>query len=291
MSGSDPSIAGKNKLSNASVLGNLFFTLMAGHETTGSTLAFMLRLMAIYPEEQRKVQKQLDEHFGNRPTSEWSIEQDYQALQSGHIGAVIKETLQLYNPLSFLPRCVVETVTVTDAQGQSHVIPANTFTPFAIPAAMRNPSIWKSKPNSSISASQHVRLADSPALYFNPDRWLTQSLDPTTDHAQSDLESAGTGLEAKNVSYPTWWTFGQGPRLCPGRAFASTELTAAMATLFKTHSLELVVEESTLADCEGDNKFAWERTRNEAIAILYNEVRQNLTIALARDIHVRIVPR
>src|SRR4051812_13382870 len=72
-----------------SILGNIFVTLMAGHETTGNTLAFTLLLLAIYPEYQKEIQAELDHVLGNRSQDEWSSEHDYSKLQKGILGAVL----------------------------------------------------------------------------------------------------------------------------------------------------------------------------------------------------------
>jgi cytochrome P450 len=50
LSGADTEATGKDPLSKESVLGNIFFTLLAGHETTGGTLGFIFLLMEIYLE-------------------------------------------------------------------------------------------------------------------------------------------------------------------------------------------------------------------------------------------------
>ena len=42
-------------------VGNMFLFLFAGHETTAHSVAFTLGLLAIYPEEQRKVVEQIQE--------------------------------------------------------------------------------------------------------------------------------------------------------------------------------------------------------------------------------------
>jgi cytochrome P450 len=95
-------------------------------------------------------------------------------------------------------------------------------------------------------------LSDSPAWYFDPDRWLDE----------------------KDQNLATWTAFGAGGRGCPGKEFANIELTAAMVTLFKFYSLKLVVVKES-----GENeKIAWERTRDRAIRMLYDDMEANITI-------------
>jgi cytochrome P450 len=182
ISAADPELTGKKPLPEESVLGNIFFTLLAGHETLGSTLGFIFVSITLYPEYQKRIQEELDQHFDGRPKSEWTVEKDYQVLQKGYIGAVQKEVLYIYNPASFLMRTTVEPVTVVDSKGQSHMIPKNTLTLINNAAAARNPAVWK-KPQ--VAPERRAALSDSPALYFNPERWL--GTDDRLDDARGAL--------------------------------------------------------------------------------------------------------
>ena len=274
ISAADPVITGKKPLPQESVTGNIFFTLLAGHETTGATLGFLLLLLAIYPEYQRKVQIELDDQLGTRPKSEWTVEKDFQALQKGYIGAIQKETLKLYNPGSFFMRKTVESVTLTDSQGCSYRVPRDTLTLINNGAAARNPAVWQ-KPY--VSPERRAALSDSPALYFNPDRWLGVSDRPE--------ENQGEGRA------PAWLSFGAGGRACPGKAFAQIEMTSIMATLFKDYSLELIVDDATLQKNKRDMKLAWEETRDKATKMLYDDIRANISIGLYKELPLRIVRR
>jgi cytochrome P450 len=117
LSGADPEVTGKHPLSKESVLGNIFFTLLAGHETTRGTLGFIFLLMAIYPEYQQRMQKELDEQLGERPMHEWTLEKDYPALEQGYFGAIPKEVLHVFNPASFILRKALRPVTLVNSQG------------------------------------------------------------------------------------------------------------------------------------------------------------------------------
>lgn len=139
-------------------MGNILFTLLASHETLGSTMGFIFVLITLYPEYQKRMQEELDQQLGERPMSEWTVEKDYQALQKGYIGAVQKEVLYIYNPGSFLLRTTVEPVIVVDAHGQPHMIPKNNLTLINNAGAARNPAVW-SKP--AVAAERRTALSDS----------------------------------------------------------------------------------------------------------------------------------
>ncbi|CAG8972742.1 hypothetical protein HYALB_00006833 [Hymenoscyphus albidus] len=216
-------VNGKDPLPKESVLGNIFFSLLAGHETNGGTLGFIYLLMAIYPEYQQRMQKELDNQLGTRPASEWTLENDYPVLKRGFLGAIQKEVLYVFNPASFIMRKALNPVT----------------------------------------------LVDSHALYIDPERWL--------DENDQDLATATS--------------FGAGGRVCPGKEFANVELTASMTTLFKSYSMELVVEKNTVDECGGDEKLAWKQTRDKAIKMIYDDLEANITIGIHKDIRTRIVKR
>ena len=267
----------ENPLSKESVLGNIFFSLLAGHETTGGTLGFAYLLMAIYPQFQQQMQRELDAQLGSRPMNEWSLETDYPKLRQGYLGAVQKELLYLFNPASFIMRKALKPVTLIDAHGDYHHIPENTLTLVNNAGAARNPSNWN-RPKPNIEAEKSKEFSYSPALYFNPDRWL-------------EAVDAGYQADRRDQDLVTWTAFGSGGRVCPGKEFATIELTSAMATLFKFHSLELVVEKSTLDLYGGNEKLAWERTRDKAVKMLYDDIEVNITIGMHKDIPLRIVKR
>lgn len=262
---SDESDPTKQPLSEGSVLGNIFFTLMAGHETTGNTLAFVILLLAVYPEHQATIQHELDEQLGNRSKEEWSVECDFAPLQKGHLGAVIKETLRLYNVIQFIFRYTVAPTTLRDSKGVEHSVPANTTCLIDYAAAFHNPSIWR--PN-DISPERRVELHNSPALDFDPSRFAD-------------------GKEHDDGFFP----FGHGPRKCPGMPFAQVEMVAILATILKNWSIELVVPEDVIKMIGADVEKAREITKNKAIRQLKNDVDFNYNIQMAKELPIKLVPR
>jgi cytochrome P450 len=259
----------RKPLSEASILGNIFFTLMAGHETAGNTLAFTLLLLSVYPEHQTAIQNELDAQLDPRPREDWTVEHDFQALQRGYLGAVLKEMLRLYNVVQFIFRFTVAPTTVHDAKGTAHVIPANTTCLISIAAAFQNPAIWTPKP---VSQARRAELHHSQAIDFDPERWL---------------DGHGRGKDDEE----NYWPFGYGARKCPGMPFAQVEMIAVLATLLKSYSLELVVSEEVLRGCDGDRNKAWEKTRDRAIRQLRDDVEANITIQMLKELPIRLVKR
>ena len=209
------------------------------------------------------------------PQEEWSVEREYQAFQKGWLGAVLKEVLRLYCVVQFIPRMIVAPINVVDSKGKTHAIPEKTLCLLNFSAAFRNPSTWNRR---SVSAERRAELHNSPALDFDPARWLESG----------DVTAVA---ENKDGTAPLLFPFGQGPHSCPARLFAQVEMTAVLATILKNHSLELVMDEQTTRSCGGDEEMAWKKTRDQALRTLVDGVDSNLNIQLLKELSMRIVKR
>ncbi|KAG7000480.1 Cytochrome P450 3A9 [Fusarium oxysporum f. sp. conglutinans] len=200
-------------LPKETIIPNIFFTIFAGHETTGNTTAFMLLLLAIYPDVQRRLQKQLDNQLRGRTRKQWTIEEDYPALIRGYMGAVMNESMRVYNVVAWQARRTATDMPIIDSKGNNFVIPRNTLCFLGISAMLRDPNRW---PEVKLSEERKRELHHSPAMNFDPSRWLEE--DGLTSRQEQD----------------NFLPFGTGPRVCPGKALALIEMTAMLAALFKT---------------------------------------------------------
>jgi cytochrome P450 len=256
---------GSRPLPEGSVFGNIFFSLMAGHETTGNSLAFAVILLAIHPEYQTEVQKELDCVLGNRPTEDWNSEADYHTLNNGYLGAVLKEVLRTYNVVQFIFRLTIAPTTLVDSNGKSHVVPANTTCLINVAGTLQNPNVWCPR---SVPPARRTELHHSPAIDFDPSRWLGAS-----DNSEK------------------YFPFGTGSRQCPGKPFAQVEMLAFIARLLKQYALELIVDDATLSSCGGDKKAAWQKTQNNAIRQTKDDVEFNINIQMLKEMSIRLVRR
>ncbi|KAH6664687.1 cytochrome P450 [Halenospora varia] len=147
--GQDDLVDGKSQsvsLTDSEVMGNLFVFIIAGHETSANTLQFALLLLALHPQSQKLVQKELAKIFGDRPASEWSFEQDLPALLSGMLGATLSEVLRLISPVLTIPKVVAPPSQKIVVDGKEAEIPAKTLIRLCIPAVHRNPNFWPCGP-------------------------------------------------------------------------------------------------------------------------------------------------
>ncbi|KAL8850955.1 MAG: hypothetical protein Q9221_004155 [Calogaya cf. arnoldii] len=234
-------------LTEAEVLGNMFFYVMAGFDTTSTTLSFVFLLLAIHPSCQALLQQQLDEVLGSKTLAEYDIDDDLQPLLDGYLGAVISETLRLYHPVAWYARKSVRQTTVTDSKGASHAIPANTIIMIDVAAMGRHPHYWPS----ASSGTGHDQT--SPALDFNPSRWL---------------QSESQGDQGKGASFP----FSSGHRMCPGKKFAEVEMCAIVARVLSQFSLRLLPDEVVVEQARSagyDWSWVQQRMKERAASALF----------------------
>lgn len=236
---------GSRPLTEAEVLGNMFFYVMAGFDTTSTTLSFVFLLLALHPPCQVLLQQQLDEVLGSKAFSEWNADDDLQQLLSGYLGAVISETLRLYHPVAWYARKTVRNTTVIDSKDVSHVIPADTIVMIDVAAIGRHSAYWTSEDAGT------ERKERSPALDFDPSRWLKGRADPEN-----------------GAAFP----FSAGHRMCPGKRFAEVEMCAMVARFFSQITLRLVPDDVDImqAKSAGHNQ-AWveQRTQERAANALF----------------------
>lgn len=84
------------------VADNVLTFLAAGHETTGNALAWILYLLALFPDTESAVTEELLSVLGNRPSREGAFD------KLVFTRAVVNEALRLYPPAPFMGREAVE---------------------------------------------------------------------------------------------------------------------------------------------------------------------------------------
>ncbi|XP_061532764.1 thromboxane-A synthase [Phycodurus eques] len=83
----------KKVITEDEIVGQAFVFLLAGHETSSSTLAFTCYLLAIHPECQRRVQEEVDDFFSKHESPDYTNVQELKYLDM-----VVCEALRLYPP-------------------------------------------------------------------------------------------------------------------------------------------------------------------------------------------------
>jgi cytochrome P450 len=238
-------------LTKQEVIANSWIFLFAGHETSANTVHFCFLFLATDLNAQARLQADIDAIVGSRPCQDWTYETDMAALYRSMVGATMNETLRLMPPIIDIPKIVRSTPQPLTFDGKTVSIPPGTIIHLSASSVHRNPRYW---PNSRSKITTKAHDLDD----FVPERWL-----PSTNPAKKPAGTAAPSAAAANevtidglehTSYESgdglfapakgaFIPFSEGARSCPGRRFAQVEITAVLAVVFRTHSLELDVRE------------------------------------------------
>ncbi|MGC4059953.1 MAG: cytochrome P450 [Aquabacterium sp.] len=183
-------------LSDDDVAGNVLTMLLAGEDTTATTIAWLCHYLHQDQEVLRKVRAEVTQHApGVAPLSPEHL------AGMGYLDACINEALRLKPVAPFLPMESAKDMVIGDV-----AVPAGTL-------------IWTA---ARIDAMDPARVPRPEA--FLPERWLDEGA------------SQGHDSSLKRLSIP----FGAGPRVCPGRHLAITEIKMATAMLLTHFDIESV---------------------------------------------------
>ncbi|KDQ07868.1 hypothetical protein BOTBODRAFT_38425 [Botryobasidium botryosum FD-172 SS1] len=199
------------KMSDEEILDQISTFLLAGHETTASSLAWILYEIARHPEVQTRLRAEFTS-ISNE--SELAVE-DLMALP--YLDAVLREALRTRAVVPETARVAVKNEAIpvskpyTDAKGvERHEIRVKKGDILSIPILLLNKSaeIW-----------------GEDAKEFNPDRWSSMP------ERSAEIPSVYSHIA----------TFLAGPRGCIGHRFAVAEMKALIFTLVRDISFELAV--------------------------------------------------
>ncbi|XP_063068907.1 thromboxane-A synthase-like [Engraulis encrasicolus] len=100
---SSSSVAKKRVMTEDEIVGQVFFFLLAGYETSSSTLAFTCYLLALHPEWQHRLQEEVDDFFTRHDSPDYC---NVQGLK--YMDMVVSEALRMYPPALRFSRTVEE---------------------------------------------------------------------------------------------------------------------------------------------------------------------------------------
>ena len=289
----------KQLLTDDEILGNAFVFILAGHETAANTIHFSMLFLAMHPESQRHLQKDLDDILGDRPASEWDYDEDVPKLFGSMCGAVMNEELRLIPPVIGIPKSTPPGRPQGLQLGGQHVtVPGGCYATLNTAAIHRNPKYWP-----------HTSQED--LLDFRPERWM---VDPSKANGHTNPEEQAYGEEegldfdgpdkrpdtAASLFRPAkgaYIPFSEGYRSCLGRRFAQVEILAVLAVIFKTWSVELDVSddisEDELVNASTEMKTgAWKKADAKARDLLRNGMMTIITIQMRKGkVPMRFVKR
>lgn len=264
--------------------------ILAGHETTANSLHFSLLLLAMNWSSQARLQRDLDEIFGDRPVSEWDYERDAHKLFGSMVGAVMAEELRLIPPVVGIPKSTLsgspQPLTIN---GKHYTIPGGCYVTLNTAAVHRNPKHWPTMCGPDASAAEIEKDLDT----FKPERWLLDasksSAQATTTHAQlaaeAETDGQGTSSALFRPTRGSYIPFSDGARSCIGRRFAQIEVLAVLAVVFRDYSVELALDEFATEDevaamAEDQRRETWYKAKRRAEYLLKYGMGSIITIQM-----------
>ncbi|KAH7060755.1 cytochrome P450 [Macrophomina phaseolina] len=189
--------------------------LVAGHDTTSSTLTYALHLLHTHPPALARLRAEHDAVFGPDASAAGArLASDPSLLNAlPFTTAAVKETLRLFPPASGIRMGGADTVLTTAGTGSGgkRSYPTANCSVWVVHAALhRDPDLWP-RPDD-----------------FLPERWLVAPDDP--------LWPGGGGAGA-------WRPFEVGPRACLGQTLAMAELKLALAVTAREFDVRPAYEE------------------------------------------------
>jgi len=178
----------------------------AGHETTGNTLCFMIKLLAENPHVLAKLREEVDGKFdGDCPDFDQAREMQY-AMQ------VMYETLRLYPTVPQFPREAAYDLKVGD---------------YDIPKG------------SMVFVSQ-VRLNMDPDVWDEPEKFMPERF----DNVEQLQPTKPVGVPGKSDMQYSFVPFGASNRTCIGQRLAMLEGVQIIASIVKHFDFSLGIEMS-----------------------------------------------
>jgi cytochrome P450 len=306
-----------SQLEDRELLGNMFVMILAGHETVANSIHFSMVFLALHPQSQRRLQRDLDQILQGREPSEWDYDRDLPQLFGSMAGAVLNETLRLVPPVPDIPKSTwgVDDQPVT-INGETKYVPGGTYIGMSTISSHRNPKSWPAgKPTYPGGKPAHpISNLDNDLEEFRPERWLLADGASTTEEqkekdrgAMPSESSAGGDLninEAADTSERlykpvkgSYIPFSDGYRSCIGRRFAQVEALAALAVVFQNYSVELAVDkhasDEKVIQMDTDARAeVWQKAAEDARELLLNGMAVIISLQMRKGhVPLRLVRR
>lgn len=167
--------------------------LIAGRDTTASSITFATYLLSQHPEVLEKLAKEVSDILGSTSCNEPTLDS---LRRMPYLRAVINETLRLFPAIPLNLRDSIHERVWTDSNGQRFYVPPGTSITYSIFHLHRSPNLWG--PDANV---------------FRPERFMEQV-------RGKDLKESKDGERKLFAFLP----FNAGPRSCLGQQLAYAEL-------------------------------------------------------------------
>ncbi|VDB84009.1 unnamed protein product [Peniophora sp. CBMAI 1063] len=206
---------GEARVTEEEMISQITSVVFGGTETTSTVLSRILHLFALYPDAQDRLREELSEALAAsrlEPDGEDSGIKYDSLMALPFLDAICKETLRLFAPVPFRPRRSLDAAIVSNSDGTSLHIPADTEIFVNIHGVNTDEQIW--------GDDAHV---------WKPERWLAP-LPASVIHAKVP------GVFANQL------TFFAGPKSCIGLNFALVAIKTMLATLIPAFRFSLPLD-------------------------------------------------
>ncbi|KAK7921411.1 hypothetical protein PG985_009433 [Apiospora marii] len=228
----------KKGFSKQDLMGNMFVMSFAGHDTTASSLAFTVSMLATRPAHQKWIQEEIDQVLATPGVDRG----DYKAIfpRLKRCQALLFETLRLYHPALLVTRQTAVhnqlDIALGGEKGQEEEkravqIPAGTLVHANLHATYHSPERW-----------------GPDCGEWKPERFIIPAGTDKPGWPEYRPEPAGQTAEklvAPPLALSSFWSMG--PRICLGMKFSQVEFTVAMFTAFSQASVEPVPRPEVVA--------------------------------------------
>ncbi|KAG8744456.1 hypothetical protein FRC10_010126 [Ceratobasidium sp. 414] len=184
-----------------------------GHETTASSLAFALGLLALHPQIQQELHAQIKQVMGSRSRLEYA---DIGELKL--VSGAFLESVRMYPPAPQNVRLAEEDTVVS--------------------VARNGPGSDGSQRENLVVPAGSYMLISHAAIHYNPTYW---------PEPEEFRPSRFSGAYNRDAFVP----FSTGGKVCIGQKFSETEGTAALATILARY--EVSVDTALFPDIPGES--------------------------------------
>lgn len=218
---SEDGIASGQSLSEGEMISNLFIFTAGGYESTSTTFAYAVTLLARYPQWQDWLIEEIDGLTAVDGDDNKPMKYEYTTVfpRANRILAFMLETLRLYPPVPQVHREITSPQAFQTSTGRTIQLPAGTRV-YLNSVALHLSPCWRDINRQSDPTFCKADLDSSDEYVFRPSRWIGRSI---------YRPPKGTFLP---------WSIG--PRVCPGQKMAQVEFTAVMMALLRRHRVEAV---------------------------------------------------
>ncbi|KIO31678.1 hypothetical protein M407DRAFT_218858 [Tulasnella calospora MUT 4182] len=201
------SLSGEVPLKDEELQGNIYIYLLAGHETTAHSISYSLALLALWPEKQEEMYRQIMQAM---PADGVTTYADYKKFE--YVLAVYFETLRIFPPVQQIPKKLSQDTVFTFDKSNEHNT-ARAAPPATVPEQM-----------TLTVEKDTVVFISPPAVHYNP-KYYPDPYDFRPERFVGKFDRT------------TFIPFSTGTRVCIGRHFSEVESVAFLAYFIKHFSV------------------------------------------------------